>query len=54
MLRDLNDDHPKKIKDIEKRIDVIMDIYGMVSALKSRIKLFTSPLTFFFSTDFFY
>ena len=54
ILRDLIDDHPKKINDIEKRIDVIIDIYGMVSGLKSRNKLFTSLLLFFSSTDLFY
>ena len=43
----------KKINDIEKRIDVIIDMYGMVSALKSRNKLFTSLLLFFSSTIFF-
>jgi len=32
------DDQPKKIKDIEKRSEVIIDIYEMIPASKSRIK----------------
>ena len=52
ILLDLIDNHPKKVNDIKKRIDVIIDIYGMVSGLKSRIKLntslFSSSLLIFF------
>jgi hypothetical protein len=36
---DLMDNHPKRVNDTKKRIDVIIDIYGMDSGLKSRIKI---------------
>lgn len=39
ILLDLMDNHPKKVNDTKKRIDVIIDIYGMDSGLKSRIKI---------------
>jgi len=54
ILLDLIADHPKKTKDTKKRIDVIMDIYGMVSALKSKIKLNTSLPLFLSFPDLFY
>jgi len=43
---DLIDNSTKKAKDTKKRIDVIIDIYGMNCGYKSRFKLDTSLLLF--------
>jgi hypothetical protein len=49
ILLDLIDNNTKKLKDTKKRIDVIIDIYGMNPGLKSRFKLDTG--LFLFSLD---